>query len=193
MYACQKSVSPLVISIIVSSGVEVLDGDKTYGPEEGVFKDIGQLMNYASLKMSGVMGMFDPLTPDKLYIFDHVSEGMIDYVMLHELGHLMSFRAKLGFHALAERMGLHNKNPLRFMDMKQLAELRNLQYEEECIADCFAMGMLMRLGLNYEIPLLNERMNGYVQRLGEGRVQELNKMAYGLAMNMNRKVEREAA
>lgn len=186
MYACSTRVSAVILSVISSAGVEVLDGDKTYR-SDGMTFDIVKHLRYAKLKMMGVMGMFDPTTPGKVYIFDHVTEEMIDYVLLHELGHLLSFRAKLGFHSLAEKLGLHTEKPVpmgsvRFED---LIQLKRLQFEEECIADCFAMGMLMRLGLSYEIELLHSRMNQYVDRLGNERIEELNRMAFSLANNMN--------
>lgn len=188
MYACSSTVSASVLSIIVSSGVEVLDGDKTYGPKNDGSDDARKMLHYYQLKMIGVMGMFDPITPDKLYIFDRVEERLVDYVMLHELGHLMSYRARLGFHALAERLGLHTENPLRRLDFSQMVELKRLQFEEECIADCFALNMLLRLGLNFDIDLLHQRLDKYEQVLGSARVEELNGMAFQLGLSVSERI-----
>lgn len=176
------SVAKMLIS---NAGIVVADGNAHFSRTGG--------LSYVMMKLQRTLGLFDATTPDTIYTFDDEMALMpeaVDYVLLHELGHLLSHKAGYEFHAKANKLRADKRLVLNPQERLEMAHLGDL---EECIADCFAMGTLMSLGLNADLPLLIVRMDGYVRRHGEAVVQDLNKLAYGLVPLFNDMIEKRRA
>ena len=167
--------------LIENCGIKLADGDVA-------FRNTG--FNYVSIKMSGVLGLFDNRTPEVIYLFDDLAryESMTDYVLLHEMGHLLSCKAETEWHKQSKLMRANELAGVG-VSIHDIFLLRKLSDREEAIADCFAQMNLGALGLSTDIPLPRSRMASYEQAWGSEAMAELNNIAYGLTILFNDLIE----
>ena len=156
-------------NLCLNAGIKLADGDVAFRP-------MG--IHYVMMKLSRVLGMFDATQSDTIFVFDDLgnSPELTDYVLLHELGHMMSYRCDTAYHAFVKAHSAPGDVTLTLPCLLDRIKFEELKVEEEAIADSFAAGMLVALGLPSN-RLLQERLGMYHARYGFEKMAELNRLA----------------
>lgn len=127
----------------------------------------------------GAKGMFRADNHEEVYLFDNCMQEEMDYVLAHELGHLLSFRSGNPLKVMGDKLIAKHK-AREMVSIEEHMEFRQLKYEEELRADLFAIALSKSIGFDVPEWVYSARLEGAKTVISEAKWNKVAEDAMAL-------------